>query len=235
MKKLIIIPTYNEKKNIVLLLKRIIKLYKSKFQILVIDDNSPDGTSEKVMKYIKKYKFIKIKKRKKKLGVGSAHKYGIKYAVKNKFKILITMDADGTHDPSYIKKFLFYVQKYDLITTNRFLNKKSLQEWPIFRRILTNLRHYLIKLFLGVPIDSSGAFRCYNLNKLKFRDILKAKDNGYSFFWESMHIIYKKNYSIKEIPIYLPYRSFGSSKMKFKDIFSALIYLIYISLKNKNN
>ena len=85
MKKLIIIPTYNEKKNIVLLLKRIIKLYKSKFQILVIDDNSPDGTSEKVVKYIKKYKFIKIKKRKKKLGVGSAHKYGIKYAVKNKF------------------------------------------------------------------------------------------------------------------------------------------------------
>ena len=67
MKKLIIIPTYNEKKNIVLLLKRIIKLYKSKFQILVIDDNSPDGTSEKVMKYIKKYKFIKIKKRKKKI------------------------------------------------------------------------------------------------------------------------------------------------------------------------
>ena len=128
MKKLIIIPTYNEKKNIVLLLKRIIKLYKSKFQILVIDGNSPDGT----------------------------------------------------HNPSYVKKFLFYIQKYDLITTNR---------------ILTNLRHFIIKLFLGVSIDSSGAFRCYNLNKLKFRDILKAKDNGYSFFWESMFIIYKKNYS----------------------------------------
>lgn len=235
MKKLIIIPTYNEKKNIVNLLNKIIKLYNSRFQILVIDDNSPDGTSDVVKQYNKKYKFIKLKKRKKKLGVGSAHKYGIKYAVKNKYKILITMDADGTHDPSYAKKFLFYIQKYDLITTNRFLNKKSLQEWPLFRRFLTNLRHYLIKLFLGVPIDSSGAYRCYNLKKIRLEDILRAKDNGYSFFWESMHIIYKKNYSIKEIPIYLPYRSFGSSKMKFKDIFSALIYLIYISLKNKNN
>ena len=235
MKKLIIIPTYNEKKNIVILLNKIIKLYNSRFQILVIDDNSPDGTSDTVKQYNKKYKFIKLKKRKKKLGVGSAHKYGIKYAVKNKFKILITMDADGTHNPSYIKKFLFYIQKYDLITTNRFLNKKSIQAWPISRIIFTNLRHFIIKLFLGVPIDSSGAFRCYNLNKLKFRDILKAKDNGYSFFWESMFIIYKKNYSIKEIPIYLPYRTIGSSKMKLKDIFSALIYLIYISLKNKNN
>ena len=110
-----------------------------------------------------------------------------------------------------------------------------MQEWPLFRRFLTNLRHYLIKLFLGVPIDSSGAYRCYNLKKIRLEDILRAKDNGYSFFWESMYIIYNKNYSIKEIPIYLPYRSFGSSKMKFKDIFSALIYLIYISLKNKNN
>ena len=233
MKKLIIIPTYNENKNIVILLNKIIKLYNSKFQILVIDDNSPDGTSKEVKKYIRNYKFIKLKIRHKKLGIGSAHKYGIKYAIKKNFNILITMDADGTHNPSYIRKFLYLIKNYDLITTNRFLNKKSLKEWPLSRVFLTNLRHYIIKFFLGMSIDSSGAFRCYNLKKIKLKDLLLAKDNGYSFFWESIYAIYKKGYSIKEIPIYLPYRTIGSSKMKFKDIFFALKYLIYISIKNK--
>ena len=84
-----------------------------------------------------------------------------------------------------------------------------------------------------MSIDSSGAFRCYNLKKIKLKDLLLAKDNGYSFFWESIYAIYKKGYSIKEIPIYLPYRTIGSSKMKFKDIIFALKYLIYISIKNK--
>ena len=233
MKKIIIIPTYNEKKNIIILLDKIIKLYKSKFEILIIDDNSPDGTSREIITYKKKKKFIKLKKRNKKLGIGSAHKYGIKYAIKKKFNILITMDADGTHNPSYIQKFLYLIKNYDLITTNRFLNKKSLKEWPLSRIFLTNLRHYIIKFFLGMSIDSSGAFRCYNLKKIKLKDLLLAKDNGYSFFWESIYAIYKKGYSIKEIPIYLPYRTIGSSKMKFKDIFFALKYLIYISIKNK--
>ncbi len=233
MKKIIIIPTYNEKKNIIILLNQIIRLYKSRFEILIIDDNSPDGTSREIIIYKKKKKFIKLIKRNKKLGIGSAHKYGIKYAIKKKFDILITMDADGTHNPSYIRKFLHLIKNYDLITTNRFLNKESLKEWPLFRVFLTNLRHFLLKFFLGISIDSSGAFRCYNLKKMKLKDLLLAKDNGYSFFWESIYIIYKKGYSIKEIPIYLPYRTIGSSKMKFKDIFFALIYLIYISIKNK--
>ncbi len=230
MKKIIVIPTYNEKKNISILLKKLIKLFKSNFEILVIDDNSPDGTANEVLKFNKKYKFIKLKSRDKKLGIGSAHKYGINYAIKNKFKLLITMDSDGTHDPYYINKFLFYIDRYDLITTNRFKNKKSLNGWPLIRIFLTNLRHFIIKFFLGITVDASGAYRCYNLKKLKRKDILAAKDNGYSFFWESIFILSKKKYSIYEIPIRLPYRSIGSSKMKIKDILFALIYLVLVSI-----
>ena len=133
-----------------------------------------------------------MKSREKKLGIGSAHKYGIKYAVKNNFKILITMDADGTHNPKYIKKFLDFIKRYDLITTTRFSNKKSLKSWPLFRILLTNLRHLIIRFFLGISIDASGAYRCYNLAKIKHKDILLAKDNGYSFFWESIFILSKK-------------------------------------------
>ena len=193
MKKLIIIPTYNERTNISLILKKLIKLYKSKFQILIIDDNSPDGTAIEVLKFKKKYKFVNLKSRGKKMGIGSAHKYGIKYAIKNNFKTLITMDADGTHNPKYIKKFLNLIEKYDLITTTRFSNKKSLKDWPLFRILLTNIRHLIIKFFLGMSIDASGAYRCYNFTKMKYKDILLAKDNGYSFFWESIFILSKKN------------------------------------------
>ena len=233
LKKIIIIPTYNEKKNISILLSKLVRLYKSNFEILIIDDNSPDGTKSEVLKFKKKYKFIKLKNRSKKMGIGSAHKFGIKYAIKNKFNILITMDADGTHNPTYIKKFLHLIKNYDLITTNRFKNKKSLKDWPLIRVILTNLRHFIINFFLGITVDASGAYRCYNLKSLKNKDILAAKDNGYSFFWESIFILTKKKYLICEIPIKLPYRSFGSSKMKLKDILFALIYIFSISL-NKN-
>ncbi len=228
MKKLIVIPTYNEKKNISILLNQIIRRFKSSFKILVIDDNSPDGTANEVLKYTKKYKFIKLKVRKEKLGIGSAHKFGIRYAIKNKFKILITMDSDGTHNPKYIKVFLKKINKYDLITTSRFKNKKSLKAWPLFRIVLTNIRHFIIRFFLGLTIDASGAFRCYNIDNFKTKDLLDAKDNGYSFFWESIFILYKRKYLIGEIPISLPYRSIGSSKMKIKDIVFALIYIFSV-------
>ena len=230
MRKLIVIPTYNEKTNISLLLKKLIKLYKSRFEILVIDDNSPDGTATEVLRLKKKYKFIKLKSREKKMGIGSAHKYGVKYVFKNNFKILVTMDSDGTHNPKYIKNFLRLIKRYDLITTTRFSNKNSLKDWPLFRILLTNIRHLIIKFFLGISIDASGAFRCYNLTKINLRDILLAKDNGYSFFWESIFILFKKKYLIREIPIELPYRSIGSSKMKLGDILSALIYIFIISI-----
>ena len=230
MKRLIVIPTYNERANIKLILKKLIRLYKSKFQILIIDDNSPDGTAIEILRFKKKYKFINFKSREKKMGIGSAHKYGIKYAIKNNFKILITMDADGTHNPKYIKNFLSLTKKYDLITTTRFSNKKSLKDWPLFRVLLTNIRHLIIKFFLGIKIDASGAYRCYNLTNMKYKDLLAAKDNGYSFFWESIFILSKKKYLIHEIPIILPNRSFGSSKMKIKDIINALIYIFIISM-----
>ena len=142
------------------------------------------------------------------------------------------MDADGTHDPIYIKSFLKNFSKYNLITTNRFLRADSLKEWPFYRKLLTNFRHKLIKFILNIPIDSSGAFRCYNPKKIKLKDILNAKDNGYSFFWESIFILYKKKYSIFEIHIYLPYRTIGSSKMEFKDILKALFYLLIIFKRN---
>ena len=229
--KLLIIPTLNESKNITTLFKKIKKVDK-KIDILFVDDNSKDGTKEEILNLKKKDKSVYFIFRPKKLGIGSAHKDGIKYAYKKKYKIILTMDADGTHNPKYIKNLLKFSAKYDLVSTNRFKEKNSLIEWPIQRRFLTKIRYYLINILLNINYDSSGAFRCYNAKKIKLIDILSAKNDGYSFFWESLYLLNKKKYTIKEIPIFLPYRKVGSSKMTFKDIISSLLYLIKYSVKN---
>lgn len=231
MKILIIIPTLNEKNNILNLYKNIQKL-DLKLDILFIDDNSKDGTRVEILKLRKKDKCIKYIFRPKKLGIGSAHKDGLKYAYKKKYKKIITMDADSTHNPKYIKSLLKYSNKFDLVSTNRFINKSSLKDWPFHRRFLTNVRYYLINILLDMKYDSSGAFRCYSTSKIKINEILKAQNDGYSFFWESLFLFHKNHHLIKEISINLPYRKVGSSKMTIKDILNSLLYLLKYFLKN---
>ncbi len=229
--KLLIIPTLNERKNITSLIKKIKKIDK-KLNILFVDDNSTDGTREEILYLKKNNRSIYYIFRPKKLGIGSAHKDGLKFAYRKNYKTILTMDADGTHNPKYIKELIKYSKEYDLISTNRFEQKNSLREWPIQRRFLTKVRYYLINILLNISYDSSGAYRCYNSKRIKLNDILSAKNNGYSFFWESLYLLNKKKYSIKEIPIYLPYRKVGSSKMTMKDIIGSLLYLLKYTLKN---
>jgi dolichol-phosphate mannosyltransferase len=142
------------------------------------------------------------------------------------------MDADGTHNPKYIKKMFYESKNFDLVITNRFMKSKSINDWPLFRKILTSIRFYFINILLNFNFDSSGAYRCYNTKKITIDHILLAKDNSYSFFWESIFHLNKKKYSIKQIPVDLPYRKLGSSKMKFTDIIYSLLYLMKYFIKN---
>ena len=119
----------------------------------------------------------------------------------------------------------------DLVNTNRFLNKNALTNWKLNRIILTKLRYLLVKIFLKTKLDSSGGFRLYDRRKIKLEVIMSAKDNHYNFFWESLFFLEKK-YSIKEIPIVLPARSLGKSKMKINDILYGFFYLIKVFFKN---
>lgn len=226
MKICLIVPTLNEEKNILLLFKKI-KIQKIQLDLLFVDDNSSDKSQEIIISLKKKYRFVKYIFRKNKVGIGSAHRDGIKFCYKNKYNIVITMDADGTHDPKLIKKMIKLTlnKKNQIISTNRFLNKNSLKNWSLWRKVLTYLRYYLIILFLKTKYDSSGAYRCYNIDLINLKDILKAKSDDYSFFWESLFFLSKK-YNIYEIPINLPARSAGQSKMKIKHIYQALIYLL---------
>lgn len=233
-KILIIIPVLNEVDNVLNIFSKIKKILKKNYELLFIDDNSSDGTIEKIKFIQKKNKNVFLFIRPKKLGIGSAHKEGISWGFKKKFRLIVTMDCDGTHNPIHIPRMINLIDKknFDLVSTNRFLKKNSLSDWSLWRKYLTTLRHYAIKILLNIKYDSSGAYRCYNTKKIKLKDIINAKNNSYSFFWESIFLLAKKNYKIIEISIKLPGRLSGSSKMRFKDIFSAIIYLLKISIRN---
>jgi dolichol-phosphate mannosyltransferase len=230
-KTIIVIPTYNENNNI-LKLYNSLAILKIKIDILFIDDNSTDGTKEKILLLSKKPN-VHFIFRNKKLGIGSAHKDAFIWCYKKKYNFIITMDGDGTHKAEYIKIMLKSKNNFDMIITSRFIRKNSLKDWPKFRIILTKLRFYLINVMLGIHLDSSGAFRLINTESINIKDLLLAKDNGYSYFWESLFILYNKNFKILEIPIIMPYRKEGSSKMKITDILNALYYLLIVSLKKK--
>jgi len=228
----VIIPTLNEEKNIEKIFIDI-KKTKIKLDILFVDDNSKDKSQEIIIKLSKKFKNVDYIFRKNKIGIGSAHKDAIKNTYRQKYDLLITMDADGTHDPKYFKKMISYAKINDYVITSRFIKSDLIKDWPLFRKILTYSRHILVKIFLGMSLDASGAYRCFYLKKINLKDILSAKNNDYAFFWEVTYIILKRGYSIKEIPVKLIYRKLGKSKMKFSHIFYSLLYLFKIFIFKK--
>ena len=209
-----------------------LNILKKKKTILFIDDNSQDKTKLEIKECQKKFNNIYLENRKSKLGIGSAHKFALRWAYKKKYKTVITMDCDGTHHPKYIDKMINILikKKCDIVSTNRFLNKNSLKGWSLWRKLLTSIRFIIINKLFNIKYDSSGAYRCYNVNNVKLKDLLKAKNNSYSFFWQSTLILSKK-YQIREIPINLPARNQGSSKMQIKDIFSGLFYVFLFKFK----
>ncbi len=224
MKICVIIPTLNEETNIKKIFNSL-KKTKIKFDLLFVDDNSQDET-QKIIKSLKKqFSYVKYIFRKNKTGIGSAHKEAIKYCYNAKYNIIITMDADGSHNPKYIKPMIKALSHSDYVITSRFKKQNSLKEWPLSRKLITYTRHLFIKFFLNIDFDASGAFRCFKTNKIKLNDILTAKNNDYAFFWEITYKLNKKGYTIYEVPVELIWRKLGKSKMKISHIFYSLIYL----------
>lgn len=222
---LIAIPTYNEVDNVKQIYKRI-KSIKLNSDILFVDDNSKDGTSKIIKEIQKKDKSVFLISRKRKLGIGSAHQEAINFAYSKKYRNLITMDCDFTHKPEDIKKFLKKKNTGDLIVGSRYISKGSLSEWNIIRKTLTLTAHFLTKNLLKMSYDATSAFRLYNLGKIPRDIFLKVESNSYSFFFESMFILHVNKFKIKQVSIELPARTYGNSKMTFKDIYASLILLI---------
>ena len=233
LKNLIIIPTLNEKNNVKRIYIKIKKLKNLAFDLLFIDDNSDDGTQEEILNLSsKKNIYYLLRKRR---GLGSAHRDGINWAIKKKYNICVTIDADGSHNPKLIKEMYSIIKnnkiKVDIINTNRFLKKNSLQGWSFLRIAITKIRFILVKLFLNTSLDSSGGLRLYNLNTIKKKHFTYAKNNDYFYLIESLYYFEKLGLKIIEIPIKIRIRDYGSSKMKFFHVLQSLYLLLKLSFK----
>lgn len=224
-KTLIFIPTYNEVENVVRIFHEI-KALALDADLLFLDDNSPDGTGDAVDRLARQNKGTFSIHRPKKSGIGSAHQAGIAWAYEKGYERLITMDCDFTHSPSYIFNFIEAGGKADLITGSRYLNSHSLATWNLFRKTLTHLGHFLTVTLLDMPYDASGAFRLYDLKSIDRKLFGLIRSTGYSFFFESMFILNCNKVRIAEIPIELPQRTYGTSKMTWSDAWNSLRFLL---------
>ena len=227
-KYLIFVPTYNEKENVTPLIETILGLNLPNTDLLFIDDNSPDGTGNILEELKNKYSNLIIKHRTGKLGIGSAHIEGINWAYEQKYDFVITMDCDFTHPPEYIPEMIKKSETHNVVVTSRYLEKNGLKEWNLFRKSLTLAGHLLTRFLLRLRYDATGAFRIYSLNSIDSKIFKLVKSKGYSFFFESLFILNYNKYSILEIPITLPARTYGHSKMRITDVWNSLKFLIYI-------
>ncbi len=219
-KTLIFTATYNEINNIKKLINKIYKINKN-LDILVIDDNSPDGTATAIKNLKLKYKNLKLIIRKSKLGLDTAHKKAFSYAKKKKYLNLITMDADLSHDPREIPKIINLLKNNSFVLGSRYISGGRC-EMPISRLMLSIIGNKIIKLILGVNCSEfTTSYRGFNLAKLKKFNMNSIRSKGYSFFMECIYQI-NKNYKIKEIPIFFRNRMHGKSKIPKEEIFRTL-------------
>jgi dolichol-phosphate mannosyltransferase len=223
---LIFIPTYNEAENVEAILEQILGL-SLPADILFVDDNSPDGTGQLLDQLAAKHPNVFVQHRSGKMGIGSAHAYGIKWAYGNGYRLLITMDCDFTHSPEYIRSFLAKADSADIVVGSRYLQDKGLSTWNMYRKLLTRLGHVATGFFLRMPYDATGAFRLYRLDKVSRYFLDAVHSRGYSFFFESLYVLHLNGYCIAEIPTHLPARVYGHSKMRWSDAIHSLSHLVH--------
>ena len=230
-KYLIIIPTYNEKENIAIILTEILNL-NNNFNILVVDDNSPDGTSNIVEEFILSNSNINIIKRNNKGGLGSAYIEGFKWAIDNNYNYVMQIDADLSHNPKDLIRLMNKSNNYDLVIGSRYIKGISIVNWPLSRLILSYLANLYARIIIGIPIkDVTGGFKCISVNILKSINLDKIKSEGYSFQIELNYLAWMNNYTITEIPIVFTDRTLGTSKMSKTVIFEAIYMVPYLFFK----
>ena len=234
-KSIIIIPTYNESENIELIINKIISNDDSN-DVLVVDDNSPDGTSKLVenQKNIHNNRVFLIK-RNKKSGLGSAYKAGFKWALENNYSYIFEMDADMSHDPDEIKnlKFQLIQNKYDVVVGSRYIEGVSVVNWPLSRIFLSYFANLYVRVITSMPIkDATSGFVGYTKNALSSIELSEIKFNGYAFQIEMKFKLWKKNFKLKEHQIIFVNRKLGKSKMNQSIILEAIFGVIKLKINS---
>jgi len=234
------IPTLNEAKNVEHMVERLQGL-SLPLDLLFIDDSSSDGTGDILDQLASRYDSIRVLHRPPFSGIGSAHQAILRYAYEHGYQTLITMDCDFSHQPEDLPRLLQEPSKEALVVGSRFLDPNSLADWNLRRRFLTHLGHWLTSRLLGLPMDATGAFRLYRLDQIPRTLWEQVRSPGYAFFFESLVFLRRGGVQCAEIPIRLPKRVYGESKLDLWQAFRSLRMLLrlyffpYPSESSRNN
>jgi len=231
---LVIIPTYNEKENIQAIIEAVFN-QKKKFHILVVDDNSPDGTAEIVERLITQYSdALFIEKRMGKNGLGTAYIHGFKWAIQKKYDYIIEMDADFSHNPKDLVRLYEACEKEgaDVSVGSRYSQGVNVVNWPMKRVLLSYFASKYVRFITRIPIhDTTAGFVCYKRSVLETIKLNKIRFVGYAFQIEMKFKAWKHNFKIKEVSVIFTDRTEGTSKMSDGIIFEALFGVLKMRFK----
>ena len=230
MKGIVIIPTYNEKENIEKIIHAVLPL-DPRINVLVVDDNSPDGTGKIVDRLVEQNENVFVLHREEKKGLGRAYIAGFKWALERKFDYIFEMDADFSHGPEFVPDFLEEIKEYDLVIGSRYKSGVNVINWPMSRLLLSYFANKYTRMITGLPLcDGTGGFKCFRREALAAINLDEIRSNGYSFQIELSMRVWKKGFRIKEIPIVFVERLHGTSKMSKKIVREAVWMVWYLRL-----
>lgn len=228
---LLIIPTYNEIDNISKMLETLNKLY-PELSVLIIDDGSPDGTSQVVKDFQKNWNKLHLIERKGKLGLGTAYITGFKFALEKDFQFIFEMDCDFSHDPNDIPILLEAAEANDLVIGSRYINGIRIINWPMRRLLLSYFAGVYTRIITGMTIlDATGGFKCFKRSSLESLNLDKVFSNGYSFQIELNFKVWAKGLKVQEVPIVFTERRDGESKMSGGIVYEAVFAVIKLRLR----
>lgn len=227
-KALVIVPTYNEQLNIRALVDSVLA-QDGRIEILVVDDNSPDGTGNTVDEMARTNPRVHLLRRPGKLGLGTAYRDGFAWALQRpEYELIFEMDADFSHDPAHLPLFLQAAEKADFVLGCRYLDGNvTVVNWPIRRLMLSYAANVYARIVTGMKLwDATGGFKCFHRRVLAAIDLSDVRSNGYAFQIEMSFRAFRKGFKALEIPIVFTDRTFGVSKMS-KGIFTEAVWMVW--------
>jgi len=230
LKTLISLATYNERENLPILVEEILGVAPD-VDILVVDDNSPDGTGDWVAEQMEREPRLKLIRRSSKLGLGTATRTAMQYAVDNGYDFLLNMDADLSHSPKYLAAIRAKADEgFDVVIGSRYVSGGGIEGWSLARRMMSRGINLYAKLLLGLKTqDNSGSFRCYRTEILKKLDPERMISQGYSFLEEVLFRLRQAGATFAEVPIVFTDRRYGTSKINAKEALRALGILLRLA------
>jgi dolichol-phosphate mannosyltransferase len=230
----VVIPTYNEIENIEAIIRKVFSLPEP-FDVLIVDDGSPDGTAQKVRDLQAEFRSLHLLERKGKLGLGTAYIHGFKWALREGYRYLFEMDADFSHNPNDLLKLYYACSKdgADVAIGSRYIKGVNVVNWPIERVLMSYFAGVYVRFVTKMPImDPTAGFICYKRDVLQGIELDKIRFIGYAFQIEMKFTAWKCGYNITEVPIIFTDRTLGTSKMSPKIFKEAVLGVIYLKVRS---